>query len=328
MSTKIKPPRWVVGCAIIGMAVQMTTAADFFEDFTIPPDGARWQTHGEGGLYTWNPAGHLDVTWDSSRTNSYFFHRLGTILGKDDDFTLAFDLILRSIDPGFREGKPGTFQVALGFINLADATHTNFFRGKGTGTVKNVVEFNYFPDTGFGATFWPAVWSTNASLSYRDSNDYTLVTLPLNTALGVEMRYTAADRTWRTTMTADGQPFGPLNPLIVSSFFTDFRVDAFAICSYSDEGTDDSLLATGEIDNVRLTLPPPPVQDLAITSGVGGFELSFLSHTNWFYQAEMTSTFDDWQPSGLEVPGSGEELNLPVGAGESPRFWRVRATRP
>lgn len=313
---------------MIGMAVQVTTAADFFEDFTTAPSLEYWRIHGDADLFQWNPAGHLDVTWDSSRTNSYFFHPLGTILARDDDFTLAFDLTLRSIDPGYREGKPGTFQVALGFINLADAARTNFFRGQGTGNVKNLAEFNYFPNTGFGATYWPAVWSTNASLSYRDANDYTLIELPLNTVLRIELTYTATNRTLQSVMLADGQPFGPLNPLVLSSFFTDFRVDAFAICSYSDEGTDDSLLATGEIDNVRLTLPPPPVGELVLLRNAGDWQLDFASRTNWFYQVEATMAFDGWQPEGSEVPGSGEGLSLPVGAGVSPRFWRVRATRP
>jgi len=310
------------------MALHLTTAADFFEDFASAPEASRWQTHGDASLFSWNPDGHLDVTWDSSQTNSYLFHRLGTILGKDDDFTLAFDLTLRSIDPGFREGKPGTFQLALGFINLADATRTNFFRGKGTGNVRSLVELDYFPDAGLGATLWPAVWSTNASLSYRDANDYTLIELPLNTVLRIELTYTATNRTLQSAILADGQPFGPINDLVLSSFFTDFRVDAFAICSYSDEGTETSLHATGEIDNVRLTLPPPPVGELALMRSAGDWQLNFTSRTNWFYQAEVTSAFDAWQPAGNEVPGSGEVISLPVGEDGSPRFWRVRATRP
>lgn len=328
MSTKIKPPRWVVGSAIIGMALHLTTAADFFEDFTTAPEASRWRTHGEASLFSWNPAGHLDVTWDSSRTNSYFFHPLGTILGKDDDFTLVFDLKLKSVMPGFRPGKPNTFELAIGLINRAAATHINFFRGKGTGTVRNLFELDYFPDAGLGATLWPAVWSTNASLSYRDANDYTLIELPLNTVLRIELTYTATNRTLQSAILADGQPFGPINDLVLSSFFTDFRVDAFAICSYSDEGTDDSLLATGEIDNVRLTLPPPPVGELALVRNAGDWQLNFVSRTNWYYQAEVTSAFDGWQAAGNEVPGSGEVIGLPVSAGESPEFWRVRATRP
>ncbi len=328
MSTKIKPPRWVLGCALLGMAVQLTPAADFFEDFTTPPAPGRWLTHGDPSLFQWNPAGHLDVTWDSSRTNSFFFHRLGTILGKDDDFTFAFELRLKSLTPGFREDKPHTFELALGFINMADATHTNFFRGAGTGTVKNLVEFDYFPDNGLGATLWPAVWSTNASLSYRDANDFTLIELPLNTALQIQLAYTATNQTIRTTITAAGQPFGPVNPLVLSPFFTDFRVDAFAICSYSDAGTESSLLATGEIDNVRLTLPPPPLDELSLTRENGTWRLQFQSRTNWFYRAQNTTHFTDWSSADLEFEGTGGWLEVPVEGAPELRFWRIQASRP
>ena len=313
---------------MIGMAVQLTTAADFFEDFTAAPPAGTWRTHGDASLFQWNPTGHLEVTWDSSRTNSYFYHPLGTILGKDDDFTLAFDLKLNSAVPGFTEGKPDTFELAIGFINLTNATHTNFFRGKGTGTVRNIFELDYFPNNGLGATLWPAVWSTNASLSYRDSSDYTLIELPLNASLHVVMIYTAADRTLRTTMTSNQQPFGPINALVLSPFFTDFRVDAFAICSYSDHATSGSLHAVGEIDNVQLTLPPAPVVAFAIKRNGAGLELSFLSRTNWFYRAETTTRFDGWQSSGSEVPGTGGVINLPADSTAPAAFWQIHATRP
>lgn len=330
MSTKVKPPRWVVGTAIIGMALHLATAADFLEDFTQAPSPDRWRIHGDASLFQWNSAGHLDVTWDTRRTNSFFHHPLGTILGKDDDFTLAFELTLASVQPGINPGKPYTFQLALGLINTADATHTNFFRGEGTGTVRNLVEFGWFPNTGYGATLWPAFWSTNATLSYRDGNDYTLIGLPLQTLLHVTMTYTAADRTMRTSMTAAGQPFGPINELVLSSFFTDFRVDAFAVCSYSDHNSSGSLLAHGKIDNIRLTLPPPPVASLQLAQEGTGWHLQFQSRTDFYYQAEFTRQFDSWTSEGAEVEGTGALTTLPVSTetGLEPKFWRLRVTRP
>lgn len=328
MNTKVKPPRWVVGLAVIGTAIHVTTAADFFENFSEAPSASRWQTHGDHSLFQWNPAGHLDVTWDSSRTNSFFYHRLGTILGKTDDFRLSFQLRLKSVQSGYREGKTGTFELAIGLIKVADATHTNFFRGKGTGTVKNLFELDYFPDNGLGATIWPAAWSTNAMLSYRDSTDYTLVELPLNQPLRVELTYTATNRTLKTVIQADGQSIGPIHDLVLSPTFSDYRVDAFAICSYSDEPTSGSLLATGEIDDIALTIPPPPVEALEVTTTGSAWELQFISKTNWFYRAEATTAFETWEGVGSEIPGTGGLLSLPVtGPGEA-TFWRVRAARP
>lgn len=324
----MKPPRWVVGCAVIGTAVHLTTAADFFANFSQPPAQDDWQIEGDPSLFDWNAAGHLDVTWDSSRTNSYFIHPLGTILGKDDDFKIAFDLTLKSISVGASPGKPDTFELAIGLINRADATSTNFFRGKGTGTVKNVFELDYFPDNGLGATVWPGVWSTNATLSYRDSNDYTLIPLPLSQVLHFVMTYTATNRTLRTSIMAGGQTIGPINDLVLSPTFTDYRVDSFAICSYSDAFTTGSLLAAGEIDNVQLTTPPPPIDTVSLIRNQSAWQLQFVSATNWFYQAEFTLDFNQWKTSGASMEGSGEQMILPVTAGERIGFWRIHATRP
>jgi len=44
--------------------------------------------------------------------------------------------------------------------------------------------------------------------------------------------------------------------------FTDFRVDAFAIASYSDAGAQGSLVAHGIIDRLQIELPAPPVRGL------------------------------------------------------------------
>jgi len=328
MSTKVKPPRWVVGSAIIGMALHSATAAAFFEDFSTAPAAANWRIHGESSLFQWNPAGHLEATWDSRRTNSYFYHPLGTILGRDDDFTLVFDLELTFVATGITEGKPHTFELAIGLINLLDATRTNFFRGEGTGAVRNLVELDYFPDSGFGATLWPAFWSTNALLSYRDSDDFTLIELPLNQRLHFELTYTAANRTLKTTILANDQPLGFVHDLVLAPAFTDYRVDAFAICSYSDETTSGSLLATGRLDNVGLVLPPPPVVELSLGLTGGTPELQFVSRTNWSYQAERTRDYVTWTADGELVSGNGERLAIPAEADDDFSFWRIRANRP
>ncbi|HAV61938.1 MAG TPA: hypothetical protein DCY13_06195 [Verrucomicrobiales bacterium] len=328
MNTKVKPPRWVVGLAMIGMVIQLTTAADFFEDFTQAPTRDRWRIHGEESLFRWHPDGRLEVTWDSRRTNSYFLHRLDTILGKDDDFAIRFELTLESVQLGVSAGKPDTFELALGFINVADATHTNFFRGKGTGTVRNLVEFDWFPDSGFGATLWPAFWSTNATLSFRGGDDFTLLELPMDRVLNVTMAYSAATRTLRTTMAAGGEPIGPINDLRLADSFTDFRVDAFAISSYSDAGSSGSLLATGRIDNIRLTLPPPAVTGLAVSRTEAGWFLQFTGRNGFVYQAESTSDFDTWQAEGPLTEGTDAPQRIPIQQGPASKFWRIRVLRP
>ena len=107
-------------------------AAGFQEDFASEPAARGWRVFGEASLFRWSSSNQaLDVTWDSSRPNSYFHRPLGTILGKNDDFSLAFDLRLSDIAVAVNSNKTATFELAIGLLNLASATSTNFLRGTG-----------------------------------------------------------------------------------------------------------------------------------------------------------------------------------------------------
>ena len=67
----------------------------FTENFSADPLQNGWQIFGDTNLFQWDSTNqNLDVTWDSSQTNSYFYNPLGTILAKSDDFSLSFDLQL------------------------------------------------------------------------------------------------------------------------------------------------------------------------------------------------------------------------------------------
>ena len=66
----------------------------FTEIFSSNPLESEWAIHGDNSLFAWDETRQaLRVTWDSSRTNSYFHHPLGTTLSASDDFALSFDLV-------------------------------------------------------------------------------------------------------------------------------------------------------------------------------------------------------------------------------------------
>ncbi len=145
----------LVLAAIWLMAAATGRAATLTENFATNPLGRGWQMFGDTNLFLWNAADqNLSVTWDSSRPNSYFYLPLGTILNRQDDFGLELDLKLTDIAGGVDPNKPSTFELAFGWINLLDATKTNFFRGNPSGS-PNLVELDFFPNTGFGPTVWP-----------------------------------------------------------------------------------------------------------------------------------------------------------------------------
>jgi hypothetical protein len=304
-------------------------AATFQEDFATDPLAHGWRVFGNPDLFHWNATNQdLEVTWDSSQTNSYFQFPLGTIAARDDDFSFAFDLLLEDIAAGVNPAKPSTFELAVGLQNWVNADRTNFFRGTAS-TSPNLVEFDFFPDTGFGPTVWPSMWSTNSSLNYNGSTDYTILDLPVGVVMRITLSYATSNQTLSTSITTNGQPLGLVHDVTNSPSFTDFRVGTFAIESYSEAGQDGSLLAHGVVDNITLTMPPPPVQQLTAGFQQGAWGAEFISRSNWVYTLQRTVDLRSWAAASVPMSGTGTNLFLAdTNAPTAAAFYRVRAERP
>src|SRR5690348_16385043 len=83
------------------IAASACGAATFQEDFSSNPLQNGWKIFGDTNLFQWDATNQdLAVTWDSSRTNSFFYHALGTILARDDNFHLDFDLMFQDYTNG------------------------------------------------------------------------------------------------------------------------------------------------------------------------------------------------------------------------------------
>src|SRR5947207_13370380 len=82
-------------------------ATTITENFTNNPLQNGWQVFGDTNLFQWNSVNqNLAVTWDSSQTNSYFYYQLGTILARDEDFSVSFDLRLSAFVAGIHAHIP------------------------------------------------------------------------------------------------------------------------------------------------------------------------------------------------------------------------------
>lgn len=304
-------------------------AATWTEDFSSNPVANGWQIFGDTNLFTWNPTHqNLAVTWDSSRSNSYFWRPFGTILAKQDDFSFAFDLRLTDLATGVTPGKTNAFEFTIGLLNFNNATNSNLWRGTGVNSAhgaRNTCEFDYFPDAGFGDTISPTLIASNNQFS-------TQFAFPLALDPGalfhIAMSYTAANRTLTTTMTRNGAAFGPI-PDVIFSATRDFRFDRFAVISWSDAGTTDSLLAHGVVDNIIITTPPPAVQNLSIARTNNLWQAQLTSRTNFFYTLERTADLQTWANISPTVSGTGTTLLLQdTNAPSAKYFYRVRAERP
>ncbi len=327
--------RRLVKCAAatarwLAMALASTASAGGFEEpFASPPDPAAWQTFGDTALFAWDAdAQALRVTWDSSRPNSFFAHRLGTVLNRYDDFKLSFSLRLDQVAVAVNPAKAYTFELAIGFLNWNNATNATFRRGTGAGS-PNLVEFDYFPDSGYGATLWPTFIASDGRFNYNGSEDFTLLELETGPVYRVEMNYTAADQTLRTRLWEDGAPAGPIHDVPLASRFTDFHVDTFAIESYSDDGAQGSLLATGTVDDIVLEIPPPPVGQLSGGFAGANWEITFAARTNWVYSLERTTDLAHWSALTTNVvAGTNGPLVLTDPSPPAAAWYRARADKP
>lgn len=295
------------------------------EEFAVNPATAGWETFGDPSVFQWNSAEQLlEVTWDSRASNSYFFRRLGTVLTKLDDFAFGFDLRLSDATAGINPEQPFTFQIAAGFIHLQSATQNSFRRGTGSDAA-NVVEFNYFPDSGFGATIAPVAISSN----HRIVSSFNF---PIELAPGdlysFDLQFSRETQTLQTSARRNGTVFGPIKELRLPADFGDFRLDAFSVNCYSSSGAGGSILAHGQIDNIRLQLPPPPVGGITGQFSEGQWTVTFTGSSNWVYTLERSIDLRNWLAVGAPVPGSPAPQTLPDLEPISRAFYRVAASRP
>jgi hypothetical protein len=318
-----------IGMLAVGTA-QLAVAATFTEDFSADPATRGWQCFGDTNLFQWDATNqNLRVTWDSAQTNSYCYRPLGTILTPEDDFQLSFELTFDDYAGGVLPGKPGAFEAALGFLNLDQATRTNFFRGAGRNSVGplNLVEFNFFPAFDI---FLPTIAQTVVGMNHNDwlYNHDNLQDLTPGQTFHIHLDYAAATRTLTTTVTNNGAPYGEPQLIAVPADFA-FRVGTFSISSYSGAYSLDSLLAHGTVDNLAIVTPAPPVENLSGGFSGGEWRLEFTSRTNWLYTLERSSDLPAWTAVAPAVAGNGALLTLtdanPPARGAT---YRVQAQRP
>lgn len=321
-------------------AALLGRAAVYQENFSSNPSLRGWRIFGESNLFHWNPTNaNLEVTWDSSRSNSYFYYPLGTVIGKSDPFSFSFDLRIKDIQIGTSSNRPSTFQIATGLIHYRTATNTNYYRGAGTASgygMRNFAEWDFFPDDGFGDTWATTVVSTN--LRYAFVHNFPLALTP-GDLYRVTLTYTTNDSTLRTTATRNGAPYGmpPNNSLqsVVLTSTPDFRLDAFAVMSYSDAvqigppGEWGSVLAHGVVDNIALTVPAPVLSGISVKKTDALPRVEFASKTNWVYGLERSSDLISWETVHPFTNGNGSNLSLPDETAPKPgAFYRVKAERP
>ncbi|MGA2247686.1 MAG: hypothetical protein ABSH48_22090 [Verrucomicrobiota bacterium] len=300
------------------LAAATVHATLIYEPFTNDPALDGWQAYGDTNLFQWNATNQvLEVTWDSTQVNSYYYLPLDRTYTKADGFCLQFDLNLAdSVAVGY-------FELAVGLCNFSEASSTNFSRANGVSP--DLCEFDYFP-IGM-ASYGPSI---DATLVDSNDNFYFCYddTQPLNNDVTyhVVLIHPAGAPTISATVFTNGVPMTTL-PKVYPGGADDFQLDTMAVLNYTttDDPYGDLLLAHGSVGNLAFASPLPVGQ--AQTTGPA--QVQFLSDTNWVYTLEETTNFQSWTAAAIVMPGNGTNLVLqatnPV-AGAA--FYRVRADLP
>jgi hypothetical protein len=313
---------WLRALLAGGLAILVPAmATTLTENFATDPLASDWQIYGDTNLFHWDSTNqNLDVTWDSSQTNSYFYRPLGTILAKSDAFSLAFDLQLSNI----ADNSP---QIVVGLFNFANATNANFSRP--AATTPDLFEFDYYADNGIGQPSMVATM-TDTNVGPANKKDFYFVydNQPLNpgTTYHIVLTHAAGTTNLSGQVSVSGQIYSSL-PSVFAGPITDFRIDTVSITSYG--GGSGATPAHGTVDNLAVTLPPPPVQNLAVAFMNNFWTAQFISRSNWLYTLQRTTNFSSWNSVSPATNGNGTNLFLsdtnPPGAAA---FYRISAQRP
>ena len=293
------------------------------EKFATDPALDGWQIFGDTNLFQWDSTNQiLDVTWDSTQPNSYFYHPLGVTLTTNDSFCVQFDLQLNdAVIAQFGN------QVAIGLFHFSDATSPDFNRANSP--LPNLFEFDYFPafnydgyaegdmveatlkdaQTNYNGLYWVAdSWTLNPGTTYR-----------------VVLIHRADDTSVSGTIYANGQLVSTLPIVNNYSPVGNFQLDTLSVSSFADDSWGDSILAHGTVANLAFATPLP----VGLVNTVATGQVHFASDTNWLYTLEQTADFQTWTPAAPARFGNGTNLVLQAtNAPPDKSFYRVRADLP
>lgn len=324
--------RFTFGIALAALSLCWRSAAiTLTEDFSSDPLQNGWAIFGDTNLFQWDSTNqNLDVTWDSSQSNSYFYHPLDTTLGMADTFAVDFDIELNDIQ------WTNTFQLAVGLLSLTNATDPGFSRA--IGTSPNIFEFDYYPEDPYGKpNIEAAMTDASAITNFPDFYfifDNTLLMNP-GTTYHVSLAHAAGEPTITGTVFTNGQIYTTM-PIVGDVFgevIGDFALDSVAVMNYSGAGQDTnypvgSILAHGTVANIKVTLPPA-VRNL--TGGLSNnvWQVQFNTYSNWFYTLQRSTDLISWNDASTSVAGSGDAMNLSdTNTLANQAFYRIHAQQP
>jgi hypothetical protein len=316
----MKKIRSLAIASLFVLSIASVNANTIVERFATDPALDGWRVFGDTNLFAWDSTqSNLDVTWDSTQPNSYFYLPLGKTLTITNSFCVLIDLQLNDA-----VGIGGSSELGIGLLNFSDATNSDYLRT--LATLPNVFEFDYFPADEFGD---PA--SDDATLADADTDfyfSYDNLTLNPGVTYHILLLHQANTAAISGEIFTNGQLITSL-PNVFSDMPTNgssvFQLDTLSISSYADDGFGDDILAHGSVSKIAVA-SPLPVQTI---QNLTPEQIQFASDTNWLYTLEQSSDLQNWSPGATAIFGNGTSLVLQATNSPTDKsFYRVRADLP
>jgi hypothetical protein len=279
------------------LAVSPARAVTLTENFTNDPSADGWQIFGDTNLFQWHSTNNVeDVTWDSTQTNSYFYHPLGTTLTLADSFTVSFDIQLNDLTC---QPNPGLANLGIGLLNYDEATNSAFSRPDGF--TPNLFEFDYYPDDGeedpdeqpevAGSLIDDVGGITNFPDFYFI---YDPVPMNYGTTYQVTLTHVAGAASMSAIMTTNGQVYSTM-PNAFPSSLDNFELDTVAIENYEQDSGYDAydMLGHGTVGNFVVTLPPV-VRNVSLTLSNGIPQVQCGTYNGYAYTLERSTDLVTW----------------------------------
>jgi hypothetical protein len=316
----MKKIRSLAIASLFVLSIASVNASTIVEKFTTDPALDGWQIFGDTNLFAWDSTNqNLDVTWDSTQPNSYFYLPLGKTLTITDSFCVVIDFQLNDA-----AGTGYSSELGIGLLNFSDATNSNYLRT--LGTLPNVFEFDYFPPDDYGDPASDDATLVDAGANFYFSYDNQI--LNSNVTYHVLLLHQANTATISGEIFTNGQLMTSL-PSVYSDVSGDdsgaFQLDTLSISSYADDGFGDDILAHGSVRKIAVASPLPIGAINALAAG----QVQFASDASWLYTLQRTEDFQTWTNVVLAISGNGTNLFLQdTNPPPDKAFYRVRAHLP
>jgi len=254
---------WFLPCALFGViGTDISLANEDSYKFTINQNPTSevlspWKFFGNTELIQPPQSSEKSVifNWNTESANSALFIPIGYKINQQSDFKISTVFELTSLNIEFTPGSFYGFEIAFGLFDSSQVLKDTYIRGSGVDS-PDLVEWDYFPDTGFGGTISPTIVD-------QDSDFFPTFNFPIELPIGKDIRvdlvFDSSDMILKSSLEFNESVI-EMEPVKLSDqdTFDGFDLDSAGFVSYKDYDDNGVLTTEAKIKSFSLSWTPSP----------------------------------------------------------------------